>query len=464
MRPLLICLLLMAGQGFTNETELGQVINTLLPYKNAHPGTIMADLDKIEQLLDQGIPLASALGGKAPGINFSTLGNVALPIVYNPSLNMIRALWIEQLKDNIDAAEGVYNENTAILKEWMYPAIRWDYKEQRIQIMRCFLDGKKAVILLKKESHDIKPYAKQDVLYSDNFNTGASLNNWTLYGDGNLSVVNGKLKYFDPGSKPDSHLWTKQVFNGNFAISYEMIPLKPIQGGHIISYNAMPRKPGGDLSGSGSGQMTSYYNNITCYHISLARGYTSVSNMRKCGPGLYMCANSWDPCEARTDTHQVEVMKIDNNHMMFVDGILIHYYVDFGVYGDSLYNGGYVGIRNYTGMTAYYDDFVISRLTGSTGLGKVNYSGKTSGLAMDISPNPCNPEATIKIRGITSEGMGKGPMQLLIYNTEGRMILRYKNIIGTGFTFNTQSLSSGPYIAKLTAGKKEIIKRFHRVK
>jgi len=190
--------------------------------------------------------------------------------------------------------------------------------------------------------------------------------NWTIYGDGGLKIVDGQLQIVDPLPPPDNHIWTRQTFSGDFALEFDFTTYLPFRGGQITSYCAMPRVPGASLAPSGIGWMENYYNNITCYHFSFARVRSQVCNMRKTGKGLWMCGNSFDPCQNREKTYRCAVYKIKNNHLFVVDGRLVQHYVDAGVYGDSIYSGGYIGFRNWSGLNCRYDNIVVTRLKSDT--------------------------------------------------------------------------------------------------
>jgi hypothetical protein len=451
------------------EQYLGNVINQLRSIVNQGLSQVMTRLDEIDALLDSGIVLAETLSRKKQEVDLTPVMNTPVYTVHKPTLNAIQQHWMEQLKDNIDyGAYGIYNENCDVIRQWLSSAqctnIPLNWLEKRAQILRCFTDAKKVIVLFKKQSAQIENYVKEDILFADSFNTSASTNNYLFYGDGSLAVKGGRLEYLDPNAKPDCHFWTKDVYDGDFAISFEFQPLQPIEGGHIISYCGMPRSPGGDLSGSGTGTMGDYFNNITCYHYSLARGNSGVSNLRKCGPGLWMCANSWDPCQSRTKTHFVEAFKIKNNHIMFVDNVLLHHYVDANVYGDSLYNTGHIGIRNWTGLDAWYDNLVIQRLVPEDST-PVQYGKVLSQESiLTVTPNPFNTKTKI---AVSHQLSAVSKVQLSIFNISGKQLTKLTDDsrqMTAGIPWNASGYPAGIYIVRLLLGTRKVTKQLFHLK
>jgi hypothetical protein len=293
-------------------------------------------------------------------------------------INAIASQWLEQLKDNLTAVHDILARKNGTVREWMNMGVangsgRFNQIKYN-QIYKCLLESNKVISLLKQQEIKIREYRKDKTLFKDDFDSHASLKNWFAYGDGAMKIVDKRLQLLDPRPVPDNHVWTNKQFSGDFIIEFDFEALWPPVGGQITSYCALPRVPSADLSGSGKGWMDNYYKTITCYHFSFARGNSRVCNMRKCGKGLWMCANSFDPCPNRNMTYHVKIAKIKNNHLFLVNNELVHHYIDVGVYGDSLYNKGYIGLRNWTGLLSYYDNFKVSRLSPASA---------TKGMAVD---------------------------------------------------------------------------------
>jgi hypothetical protein len=330
-------------------------------------------------------------------------------------------------------------------------------------------------ITLSSENIHVPGYEKGEVLFRDDFDSYDSLKRWTNYGDsrlvetvtstannnGTYGILNGRLYFDDPGSKPDNHMWTPMIFDGDFGISFDIEPRSPYEGGPIISYCGMPMYPGGDLSGSGSGTMASYYETITCYHYSFAVTHRGTSHLRKCGPGLWMCKQTYDPCEQRDTVYHIDIYKISNHHFLYVDGNPILHYVDGGTIGDSVYSKGYVGIRNWTGFQAYYDNLEIYRVAGTTGvedLGRLE-----NGLFLNASPNPFRSQTAFKFYMPERQ-----KVTFDIFNLNGQLITNlFSGELAKGahrLNWQGTGLNSGIVIGRLKAGSAILDKRVTIVK
>jgi hypothetical protein len=316
-------------------------------------------------------------------------------------------------------------------------------------------------------------YARGEVLFRDAFDSPDSLKRWTNYGDarfvnavtsfannnGTYGVSNGSLYFDDPGSKPDNHMWTPVTFDGDFGISFDIEPRLPNEGGCILSYCALPLDSGGSLSGSGSGEMDSYYGTIACYHFSFAVSnmdgtLRNTSHLRKCGPGLWMCSQvNVDPCAKRDSAYHVEIYKIGDHHFLYVDGKPVIHYLDNGAIGDSIYHKGYVGIRNWTGFQAYYDNFEVFRIVSSARMeGKTPRPAKPD---LRIAPNPARRGARLFI---PSDPLGRGLVE--VFDVKGRLVLRERND-GSGLH---PPEDAGLFLVRLTAEQASVTDRIIIVK
>ena len=110
--------------------------------------------------------------------------------------------------------------------------------------------------------------------------------------------------------------------------------------------------------------MDCYNWGIVTYHVSVHRGESGVTNLRRTGAGLKMLGSaSPDPCTAVDRPYRLEILKIGESYQFFVDGRLIHAYVDAEVYGPRPIEGHF-GIRMFPGraspgMETFYDQVSV---------------------------------------------------------------------------------------------------------
>jgi hypothetical protein len=74
-----------------------------------------------------------------------------------------------------------------------------------------------------------------------------------------------------------------------------------------------------------------------------------MSNLRRTGHGLKMLSTVRpDPCARPGRTYRVAILSYRETHEVYVDGTLVHAYVDAGCYGAPLAKGRF-GIRHFSG-------------------------------------------------------------------------------------------------------------------
>lgn len=350
----------------TYNRELIMIFDKLKDKSDLQAVPLKKDLPNVDFLVTQAMGLLTATTPMAMPPAVLERADAALCVTGTVGPDELRSAWLDQLRDNLRASCGLFREEEPVIQEWLGRKDFQDNRERELalrkQVFLCLSEVKKLLLLLKKEQFEVKAFQPGKELFSDAFSNNTSFNNWIFYGDGGLRIVGGRLQYADPLPSPDSHLWTKTAFSGDILISFDFEPMLPFQGGQITSYCALPRFPAEDLSGSGRGTMDDYFRTISCYHFSLARDKSGVCNMRKTGPGLWMCATTADPCAQRAKSYHVEIAKINGHHYLFVDRKLVHHYLDAGVYGDSVLTAGHVGLRNWSGLSAWYDNFSVRAL------------------------------------------------------------------------------------------------------
>ena len=371
-KTLLVCLFFvlvsaraLLCQELAYNRELVLIFDQLKAPSEAAPESLMKAAARMDFLVSQAIQLLLPQCGMIPPAGIEEKAKSPLCLPPGISVNEIRSIWIKQLKDNLKAVQGLFRYNPVLTQEWLG---RQDYKGAkekdlftRQQVFLCLVEAKKILLLLKAGQKEVRYFKTASALFSDDFSAPSSIKNWILYGDGAVRMAGGRLQLLDPVPYPDAHLWTRASFSGDFVIAFDFEPMLPFTGGQITSYCASPRAPAKDLSGSGLGTMADYFQTIACYHASFSRAKSGVSNLRRTGGGLWMCGTAADPCAQRAKSYHIEIAKIGDYHFVSVDGTLLHQYIDAGVYGVPL-PAGQIGLRNWSGMNAYYDNFSVRAL------------------------------------------------------------------------------------------------------
>ncbi len=267
--------------------------------------------------------------------------------------------WRGQLRESLLAAHGMIEGEKAAVAEWMYAS---DVKRVRggdryfraEQIRNTLLEVSKLLALLSLP-REIVRVVKVGTILSDDFSE--SMANWKAYGGGKIALEDGKLMMAGQGCT----VWCEKEA-GDAVVSFDFAPLVQHGGaaGALFAFPASPL-PGKDFSAS-AGPMPNYNYGISTYHVSLCRGASGRTNLRRTGFGLKMLSSvKPDPCRETGKTYRVELLKYGPTFQVFVDGALVHAYVDAGVYGDPPAKG-FFGIRHFAGadLDACYDNFEIA--------------------------------------------------------------------------------------------------------
>ncbi|MCX7804452.1 MAG: DUF1961 family protein [Planctomycetota bacterium] len=269
--------------------------------------------------------------------------------------------WRGQLRESLLAVHGLIEEDKSVVAEWMYAS---DMKKVRggdryfraEQIRNTLREVSKLLTLLALPRETVR-VGKGGTILGDDFAGGMA--NWKAYGGGKVAVEEGKMKMTGQGCT----VWCEKE-TGDAIISFDFTPLAQHGGaaGALFAFPASPL-PGKDFSAS-AGPMPNYNYGISTYHVSLCRGASGRTNLRRTGCGLKMLSTVRpDPCRETGRTYRVELLKYGPTFQVFVDGALIHSYVDAGVYGDPPAKGCF-GIRHFAGadLDACYDNFEIAAI------------------------------------------------------------------------------------------------------
>jgi hypothetical protein len=200
---------------------------------------------------------------------------------------------------------------------------------------------------------------ESDILFTPG--TSGNMDNWAPHGDFELTPRPDGFRFTNTEREwHDAMMWTQQTFDGNHSYRTGFTPHTG-PGGVIFAICGTP-KPGKDLSFSAREPMEPYNTGIDAYHVSVYREGTGMTNLRRPGSGLKMLATqNPDPCDAAERTYEIRMLRFGRSRLFLVDDVLIHHYVDAGIYGPCL-EEGHIGIRHWRNTEASYTDFTVSRL------------------------------------------------------------------------------------------------------
>lgn len=278
----------------------------------------------------------------------------------------VLARWREQLSANARGLAGILNAESEYQKEWLY---WYDFDGTRKaafpffraeQIRDCLKEIKKLLVLLSLPRKAIKVEPAQ-TLALDDFSRG--MGEWKRCGSGEISVDGGKMNISGEGV---AAWWERDFSDGVLRFEFQPVDAENGAAGALFAFPASPR-PGKGYDAS-AGAMSNYNLGIDTYHVSLFRGSTKRSNLRRAGRGLKMLSSVQpDPCGELRRTYRVEIVKYGPSVQVFVDLRLIHAYVDAGCYGPMPASGRF-GIRHFAGgrLDAYYSNFAAASLRAAT--------------------------------------------------------------------------------------------------
>lgn len=266
--------------------------------------------------------------------------------------------WREQLRAHGKALDALIRRQP-YENEWLY----WQDREgarraaepffRMQQVRDCMAEVRKLAALLAP-GRAVLQAGVGGSLFRDEFK--GALAAWKSYGGGEAAATNGKLKLAGAGNT----LWLEKDF-GDAILAFYYTPVKSggDGAGALFAYPGAPM-PGKTFEAS-AGNMNNYNLGINTYHVSLFRGNSGKTNIRRTGLGLKMCSTvSPDACAELGRRYRVEIVKRAETIQVHVDGKLIHHYVDIGVYGPVPVKGRF-GIRHFSAqaLESEYEAFEV---------------------------------------------------------------------------------------------------------
>jgi hypothetical protein len=293
-----------------------------------------------------------------PEFPLADVSQIQVVLYGTATLDDVTMRWREQLRAHGRALDALVRRQP-YENEWLY----WQDREgarrtaepffRMQQVRDCLAEVRKLAALLEPGRATLQAGVGGS-LFRDDFK--GALTAWKTYGGGEAVPSGGKLKLAGAGNT----LWLEKDF-GDAIIAFNYTPLKSggDGAGALFAYPGTPM-PGRTYEAS-AGNMNNYNLGINTYHVSLFRGNSGKTNIRRTGLGLKMCSTvTPDACSELGRRYRVEIVKRAETIQVHVDGQLIHHYVDIGAYGPVPMKGRF-GIRHFSAqaLESEYELFEI---------------------------------------------------------------------------------------------------------
>ena len=290
-------------------------------------------------------------------------------------VDAVKNSWAEQMQVNFAAMLKILRGDPEKVQrhKWMW----WEDRKKpsfrlicAVQTRNSWTEACKLARMLSGDLIKIR-IVPGETLFSDDFSKG--LSQWKCYGNGKMTHSNGEMKL----EGRELMAWTSgKPFPENTMIELTFRPHTG-PGGVLFSFPGTPRV-GLDYSHSATKkrhQHVPFDNNgimerlnwgIWSYHTSVHRAGTGRTNLRRTGHGLKMlsCLHD-DPCEESGKKYRLRILTYEGHYQFFVNGRLIHSYLDAGVYGPPP-TSGQLGIRIFPGgrddTAVFIDTVTVCRL------------------------------------------------------------------------------------------------------
>lgn len=296
----------------------------------------------------------------------SVFAEAPLVLYGNSAQGDVIGRWQGQLLECGNAVKGIISDDKKIVGEWLY-RLQFDGAMQdakpffQFQQMRDCLKEIQKLAELLSNTRKVTTLKKAEILFRADFSRSMDL--WNVYGGGEVGVADGQLNVKGLGVT----VWCAREF-GDALVSFDFKPISAggNGAGALFAFPATPL-PGKGYDAS-AGAMENYNLGIATYHVSLCRGNSGRTNIRRTGKGLKMLSTVQpDPCTVLGRTYRVEILKWGPTVQVHVDGRLIHAYVDAGCYGPILKRGRF-GLRHFSGadLESCYGNFEVHELVANT--------------------------------------------------------------------------------------------------
>ncbi|MBI3830127.1 MAG: hypothetical protein HY291_11455 [Planctomycetes bacterium] len=264
----------------------------------------------------------------------------------------VAGAWVAQFQDQVRAAAAFVRNDRPVWSDWM---MGWtEGHADRLAFFRaehlrdCLKEIRKLAALLSAPRR-VERVARRARVFADE--PGAGLACWRCFGPGHFAREGASLRMDGAGNTA----WCAHDFEGGVvAFEFQPLLLEGPGAGALFAFPAVPLK--GQGYAVSAGEMTQYNYGLDTYHVSLCRGDSGMTNLRRTCRGLRMLSTvKPDPCRELGRTYRVEMLQHGRSAQVFVDGRLTHAYVDGGTYGAPRVHGRF-GIRHFSAarMAARY--------------------------------------------------------------------------------------------------------------
>ncbi len=301
--------------------------------KNVFRQTIISDLEGYPYLRNMYI-----YPGGQIGLEGEPIPSIRLKMIRR-GLQDYEYFWLltEKNKDGGKAADKVVNrivrrglrEAVPLWPPLKYDPTNWSHRpaewyNARLELASLIEDTP------GNSTHDIMPgYKVGRLLASESFS--GNLDNWLTEGKVITKIDHGQLymESFDTEiENPKGNIWWKNDFENPYVIEFDYQSLSD-NGLTMVFWNAFGLDGKDVFSWERTGKYEEYVNsNLTAYHCSFHRFKTGLSNIRK-APGFHLVSSVKDPVgtESRR-VHKIMVASAGNRQRIFVDGQLVHDFID----------------------------------------------------------------------------------------------------------------------------------------
>ncbi len=174
-------------------------------------------------------------------------------------------------------------------------------------------------------------YEKGAILATEDFSE--NLGDWLTEGKVIARIDSGQL-YMESHDadieNPKGNIWWKHDFKNPYVIEFDYQSLSN-EGLTMVFWNAFGIDGKDIFSWKRTGKYEEYVSsNLTAYHCSFHRFSTGSSNIRK-APGFHLVSSVKDPIDTKDrNMHRIMIASADNRQRIFVDGQLVHDFIDEG--------------------------------------------------------------------------------------------------------------------------------------
>ena len=220
-------------------------------------------------------------------------------------------------------------------------------------------------------------YSKGSLLASEDFSEG--LANWIAEGKVRAVIEDGRLFFESTDSvteNPKGNIWWRVNVSEPFVLEFDYKSLTD-NGLTMIFWNATELDGSDVFHRKRTGKYEEYISGMHAYHVSFHRFGSGVSNIRK-APGFHLVSSVPDPVPpSDRQWHKITIAGAGNRQRVFVDGKLIHDFMDKSLpcLNDKRWQHplpcrgtgpvpthGAIGIRHTQKQQALYDNFRVFRL------------------------------------------------------------------------------------------------------